>query len=198
MRTLVLFLLFQANVALNDNVLVQEHEHRRSNVAPMSLPEIEAAAMENNPDILVMNERVRQAKAGIVSSLAVDDPSFMYRGWGTPLQQPWNLNQAQNMFMLSQTFPGRGKREMRFEVANGQVDIAEAELEAAKLDIAAKVRAQFYELLRNDDELRLHDEQIALARQAAASARIKYTVGRVPQQDVLKAQLALTRLADHL
>ena len=30
------------------------------------------------------------------------------------------------------------------------------------------------------------------------SARIKYTVGRVPQQDVLKAQIAVTRLADHL
>jgi outer membrane protein TolC len=198
MRTLVLFLLFQANVPLNDNVLVQEHEHHRSDVAPMSLPRIEAAAMESNPEIRVMTERVRQAKAGIISSMAFDDPSFMYRGWGTPLQQPWNLNQAQNMFMLSQTFPGRGKRELRFEAASGQVDIAEAELEAAKLDIAARVRAQFYELLRNDDELRLHDEQIALARQAAASARIKYTVGRVPQQDVLKAQLALTRLADHL
>jgi outer membrane protein TolC len=198
MRTLVLFLLFQANVPLNDNVLVQDHEHRRSDTAPLSLPDISAAAMENNPEIHVMNERVRQAKAGIVGSLAVDDPSFMYRGWGTPLQQPWNLNQTQNMFMLSQTFPGRGKRELRFEAASGQVDIAEAELEATKQDIAAKVRAQFYELLRNDDELRLHDEQIALARQAAASARIKYTVGKVPQQDVLKAQLALTRLADHL
>jgi outer membrane protein, heavy metal efflux system len=67
-----------------------------------------------------------------------------------------------------------------------------------KLDVTARIRAQFYELLRNDDELRLHDEQITLARQAVASARIKYTVGRVPQQDVLKAQVALTKLADHL
>src|SRR6516162_8614424 len=62
----------------------------------------------------------------------------------------------------------------------------------------ARVRGAFYELLRNDDELRLHDEQIELARQAVAAARIKYTVGRVPQQDVLKAQVALTKLADHL
>jgi outer membrane protein TolC len=52
--------------------------------------------------------------------------------------------------------------------------------------------------LRNQDELRLHDEQIELARQAVSAARIKYTVGRVPQQDVLKAQIAVTKLADHL
>ncbi len=64
--------------------------------------------------------------------------------------------------------------------------------------MAGQVRAAFYDLLRNNDELRLHDEQIALAEQAVASARIKYTVGRVPQQDVLKAQVGLTKLAEHL
>jgi outer membrane protein TolC len=198
MRTLVLFLLFQSTQPLNDSVLVQEHQHHRSNVPPMSLSEIEAAALQNNAEIKAMQERVRQVKAGVSTSTAFDDPSFMYRGWGTPILKPWDLNQTQHMFMLSQTFPAVGKRELRFEAANQGVDVAEAELESMKLDVAARVRAQFYELLRNDDELRLHDEQIALARQAVASARIKYTVGRVPQQDVLKAQVALTKLADHL
>jgi outer membrane protein TolC len=102
------------------------------------------------------------------------------------------------MFMFSQTLPARGKRELRYEAASQGVDIAEAELEAKKLDIRARTRAAFYDILRNQDELRLHDEQIALARQAVAAARIKYTVGRVPQQDVLKAQVAVTKLADHL
>src|SRR5439155_13330052 len=94
--------------------------------------------------------------------------------------------------------PAAGKRELRYEAANQAVEVAEAQLEATKLDVTARVRGAFYELLRNQDELRLHDEQIALARQAVAAARIKYTVGRVPQQDVLKAQVAVTRLADHL
>jgi cobalt-zinc-cadmium efflux system outer membrane protein len=102
------------------------------------------------------------------------------------------------MFMFSQTLPAAGKRELRYEAANQAVEVARAELEAKKLDVTARVRAAFYDLLRNQDELRLHDEQIALARQAVAAARIKYTVGRVPQQDVLKAQIAVTKLADHL
>ena len=37
-----------------------------------------------------------------------------------------------------------------------------------------------------------------MARQSSESARIKYVVGRVPQQDVLKAQIALTKLVEHL
>ena len=52
--------------------------------------------------------------------------------------------------------------------------------------------------LRAQDELRIHDEHLAIARQAVQAARIKYAVGNVPQQDILKAQVALTRLAEHL
>ena len=48
------------------------------------------------------------------------------------------------------------------------------------------------------DELRIHDGHVAIARQAVEAARIKYTVGKVPQQDVLKAQVELTRLAEHM
>jgi len=39
---------------------------------------------------------------------------------------------------------------------------------------------------------------VDIARQAIEAARIKYTVGKVPQQDVLKAQLAMTRLEEHM
>jgi outer membrane protein TolC len=198
MRILVLFLLFQSTDPLSDRVLIQEHQHRQSSVTPLTLGEIEAISIEGNRDIRAMKERVTLAKAGINPATSIDDPSFSYRAWGTPLLAPWNLNQTQNMFMLSQTLPAAGKRELRFEAANQGVDIAEAQLESIKLDVLARVRGAFYELLRNEDELRLHDEQIALGRQAVAAARIKYTVGKVPQQDVLKAQIAVTKLADHL
>src|SRR5215468_8947152 len=157
MRAFILFLLFQASAPLNDTVLVQEHQHRRPDIAAMSLAEIEAVALENNPEIRLMEQRLQLSKAGIANSTAIDDPSFMYWAWGTPIQQPWNLNQTQHMFMFSQTIPGSGKRALRFEAANQQADVSEAELDATKLNIAAEVRAQFYELLRNDDELRLHD-----------------------------------------
>ena len=60
------------------------------------------------------------------------------------------------------------------------------------------MRKAFYDLLRTQEELRIHDEHISLARQASEAAQIKYTVGKVPQQDILKAQVALTRLAEHL
>src|SRR5262249_43373927 len=97
-----------------------------------------------------------------------------------------------------QAFPGPGKRGLRSQVAAQEIDIVKAALEAKKREITARVRVAFYELLRNQEDLRLHDEQVALAQQAFETARIKYTVGRVPQQDVLKAQIVLSKLVDHL
>ena len=126
---------------------------------------------------------------------ALDDPMVMYRDWGTPLRQPWNLNQAQNMLMVQQTFPGFGKRAARSQVAGKEIEVAKLEVEAVRREVAVRVRKAFLDLLRSSDDRRIHDAQVRLTREALSSAQVKYTVGKAPQQDVLKAQIALTKLA---
>lgn len=172
--------------------------HQPSSVPPYTLAQLQDIAMRNNPEIRIAVRRLSVAQSRVSGAGALDDPTFMYRDWGTPLKKPWDLNQAQNMFMYSQTLPGPGKRGLRSEIAGKEVEVAGAELEAVRRDISVRVSRAFYDLLRNNDELRIHDEQVMIARQALETARIKYTVGRVPQQDVLKAQVALTRLVEHL
>lgn len=176
----------------------QEHVARPADAPAMTLEQIQAAALGANPGIRAVARGVDATQARVPAAGALDDPSFMYRGWGVPLREPWNFNQAQNMFAVTQTFPGPGKRALRSRIAQQDVSIAKAMLEAKKREVAARVRTAFYGLLRNSEELRLHEEQVALARQGMEAARIKYTVGRVPQQDLLKAQIALTKLVDHL
>lgn len=176
----------------------QEHETHPADVPAMTLEQLEAASLETNPEIQVLARGAGVAEARVPAAGALDDPSFTYRGWGVPLREPWNLNQAQNMFAVTQAFPGPGKRALRSQIAQQGVSIAKAVLEAKKREVTARVRTAFYGLLRNSEELRLHEEQVALARQGMEAARIKYTVGRVPQQDLLKAQIAVTRLVEHL
>lgn len=179
-------------------ILPALQEHHSPSAAPLTLGELESAALANNAEIRATARQVAVAEARRGSAGALDDPSFMYRGWGTPLARPWDLNQTQHMFMFSQNLPGAGKRQLRARLADSDVEVTKADLEAKRRDVLAQVRKVFYELLRNQDELRFHDEQVALARQGLESARIKYVVGKVPQQDMLKAQIALTRLVEHL
>ncbi|MDT8071020.1 MAG: TolC family protein [Terriglobia bacterium] len=165
---------------------------------PLTLDEVEQKAMIGNPEIRVAVRQLAVVQTRVSTAGALEDPSFMYRAWGVPLRQPWNYNAAQNMFMVGQTFPWPGKRDLRTNIAQSDADVAKAALENTRLQVRIAVRKAFYDLLRTQDEMRIHDEHVAIARQAVEAAKIKYTVGNVPQQDILKAQVALTRLAEHL
>jgi outer membrane protein, heavy metal efflux system len=177
--------------------LLPQH-HPMATGPALTLDEIERVALIGNPEIRVAVRRLAVVQAHVPAAGALDDPSLMYRGWQVPLRQPWDYNAAQNMFMLSQTLPGFGKRSLRTSVAEADVAGAKAALEATRLDVRIRVRKAFYDLLRAEDGLRIHDEHVEIARQAVDAARIKYAVGKVPQQDILKAQISVTRLAEHL
>jgi outer membrane protein, heavy metal efflux system len=181
-----------------DALLQQHHEPSHASGPVLTLDEAEQRALAVNPEIRVAARQLALEETRVPLAGALDDPSLSYRGWGVPFRQPWNYNAAQNMFMIGQTFPGFGKRGLRTEIARGDVAEAKAALDNVKLDIQVRVRKAFYDLLRAQDELRIHDDHVGIARQAVEAARIKYTVGKVPQQDILKAQVALTRLAEHL
>jgi outer membrane protein TolC len=180
------------------DTLLPQHHHSDASGPTLTLDEIERMALAENPEIRVAARRVAVVEAHLPFAGALDDPSFMYRGWQVPLRQPWNYNAAQNMFMLSQTLPGPGKRGLRTSVAGSEIAEAKAALDAIRLDVRIRVRKAFYDLLRAEDGLRIHDQHLDIARQAVEAARIKYAVGKVPQQDILKAQVSVTRLAEHL
>ncbi|HEX6502853.1 MAG TPA: TolC family protein [Terriglobales bacterium] len=169
-----------------------------SHTHAMTLEEVERQAMANNPEIRSVEARVAVAQARRRAAGALDDPMLMYRNWGTPLHRPWDWNQAQHMVMYQQTLPGPGKRAARTEVANRQAAESETQIEVVRREIGVRIRKAYFDLLRSTDEHRIHDQQMELSKQALQSATVKYTVGRVPQQDVVKAQIAITRLADHL
>jgi len=178
--------------------LLPQHQHSAASGPTFTLDEIEQMALLSNPEIQVAVRRLAAVEAHLSAAGALDDPSLMYRGWGVPLRRPWDYNAAQNMFMVSQTFPGFGKRGLRSDIAKSDVAEAKTALDNTRLDVRVWVCKAFYDLLRTQDELRIHDGHVAIARQAVEAARIKYTVGKVPQQDILKAQVELTRLAEHL
>jgi cobalt-zinc-cadmium efflux system outer membrane protein len=176
-----------------------EASHRAEASGPaLTLEDVERLAVAANPEIAVASRRVAVAEARVASAGALDDPSVMYRGWGVPLSQPWNYNDAQNMFSVSQTLPGVGKRALRTSVAESDVDVAKSQLEEVRLEIHIRARKAFDDLLLADAEMRIHDQHVAIARQAIEAARIKYSVGKVSQQDILKAEVKLTGLAEHM
>lgn len=180
------------------SVLFQQARPAAPAAQPLTLDDAERIALAENPDLHVAARKVALAESHVPLAGALDDPQAMYRAWSVPLNEPWNYNAAQNMFMLGQSFPGRGKRALRTDIARSDVEQAQAELEAVRLRIRVDVGKEFVNMLRAQDELRIHDQHVGLAQQAIEAARIKYTVGKIPQVEILKAQITLTRLAEHM
>lgn len=178
--------------------LLQDHKQFEGSGPALTLEEAERIALADNPQIAVAVRRLSITQAHVPVAGALDDPMAMYRGWGIPWQQPWNYNQAQNMFSVTQNLPGRGKRALRTDVAESDVAQARAQLDQARLEVRVRVHKAFEDMLRAKEEIRFHEQHVGIARQAIEAARIKYAVGKVPQQDILKAQVALTRLAEHM
>lgn len=163
----------------------------------MTLAQIEAEALANNRDIQTAAHQTRIAESKLGAASALDDPQLGYRAWSTPLLQPWNLNQTQQMFMFTQTIPAKGKRELRYLVASDEVDIRDLLVEAKKREVVAMVHQAFYRLLRTYDLTRIHHDQVALADRAIEATRIQYIAGKASQKDVLQAGIAYSRLAEH-
>ena len=164
----------------------------------LSVENAVAAALEANPEILAAVRRLTLAQSRTTTARSLDDPMLMVRDWDTPLRQPWDLNQAQLMVSVQQTFVNRQKRDVRAKVAGDDAEIAASELESLRQGVAAEVRKVCADLERNAQEMRLHERETSLLKEALAAALAQYSTGRVPQVDVLRAQMAVTRLDEHL
>jgi len=97
---------------------------------------------------------------------------------------------------LSQAIPFPGKRDLR---ASSDYDLAKAEAEGVhefSLRLVSQVKRSWWRLFYVDHALEavLHNQQ--LMRQLIRIAESKYKVGKGLQQDVLLAQLELSKLLD--
>jgi outer membrane protein TolC len=164
----------------------------------LSVDEAVAAAFESNPEIRAAVRRLSLAQLKTTTARSLDDPMLMMRDWDTPLRRPWDLNQAQLMVSLQQTFPSRQKRDQRARLAEDDAGVAAIDLETLRQEVSAEVRKLCADLMRNADEMRLQERQSALLNEALTVALAQYTTGKAPQADVLRAQMALTRLNEQL
>lgn len=157
-----------------------------------------AEAREANPEIRAAARRLALARMKASTARSLDDPMLTVRDWQTPLVKPWDLNQAQLMFMVQQTFPNREKRDMRARLATDTADVAADDLESLRQEVAVDVRKTCADLKRNADAVSLHNRQEGLMKEALAGALAEYTTGKIPQSEVLRAQMAVTRLNEHM
>src|SRR4029453_12162052 len=85
--------------------------------AALTLSELVAQALENNPEIQAAKRKVESARARAGQATYLEDPELNVEAWGVPLNQPVNYRKANPLiFGVRQKLPFFGKLGLKGEM----------------------------------------------------------------------------------
>ena len=166
--------------------------------AALTVREAVEEAVTRNPEIQAMRAQVDVQRPGPQQQRALPPPMSEAQIWQWPLN---TLNPARTnmyMFMLTQEFPGRGKRALRVGVAEKDIAVAESGVVARTRDVINQVKQTYADLFVSRKAAETDRAAADLLRQLADVAQAKYETGRISQQDVLKPIVELSQLQEGL
>jgi cobalt-zinc-cadmium efflux system outer membrane protein len=155
-------------------------------------------AQQTNPSIAADESAAAAAAHRVSPAGALEDPRFSYEATNIPVGD-FDFNSTPmsgNQLRLKQKFPFPGVLSNREKAARAAASAATEDLEDRRLRVAAVVEGRWAELGFAQRALEITDANIDLLRQLTEIAETKYSVGSGLQQDVLRAQVELTRLLD--
>ena len=153
-------------------------------------------ALQKTPEIDAARAALEVARRRVEPARTLPDPSasFTYQNDGRAL----SLGSAEGSFaglVLSQPFPWPGKLGLAGKATASEArEIEVGPLNRTALTIEARVRNAWYDLVLARSLDRLIEERRETARQIEATTRDRYSAGLAVQQDVLRAQIELTRI----
>ncbi len=176
----------------------EQVEAMRSLASSLTLAAAVKVAVADNPGLSAMRARA-EAMAAIPSQLgSLPDPTLSFNALNLPVDT-FSVGQegmTQMQIGLGQKFPFPGKLGLREDAANFEAKAAGIEVEESRLWLIRNVRSIWWRLFYIDQALNIIDSNKELLRQFVEIAQTKYKVGKGLQQDVLLAQLELSKLLD--
>lgn len=160
------------------------------------LSELIHKALEENPRIKAAEKEWRAAQEKVPQAKSLPDPVLGYSYFGQSIET--RLGPQRNKVSLSQKFPFFGKLSLKGEIARKGASVLEEQYNAVKIDIVLRVKKAFFSFFWLDKAIRISLEEKEVLKRLAKIAEMKYETGKASQQDVLKAQLEISKVLDKL
>jgi cobalt-zinc-cadmium efflux system outer membrane protein len=159
-----------------------------------------AEALSANPDLAAAKLRYQAFQARVPQAGSLPDPMLKATASNLPVDS-WDLNRTPMSgieFMLTQTVPFPGKLGLKKSTARDLARKAESDYETAADFVVAQLKADYYRLYLLDESIDITRENKSLLQEFAQVASTRYSVGKGLQQDVLKAQVEVSKMTDQL
>ncbi len=189
---LVLFFFFL--FAGPDPVLADDPPHAAA------LDKLVDEAVGNNPGLKMLEEKIKAYGERVPQTEALDNPRLGFAVLNLPVdtfrfdQEPM----TQKQISLWQKLPFPGKLELKGDIARKELEVVREEYDERKNTVIMQVEVAYRELLFVHKSIMITEENRDLLRTFVKAAETKYAVGMGIQQDVLKAQVELSKINELL
>jgi cobalt-zinc-cadmium efflux system outer membrane protein len=166
--------------------------------APQPLARLIKEALANNQDIKSLESQVKSLREEISFAGSLNDPRIGIALLNIPTdhfrfdQEPM----TQKQIFIAQKIPWFGKLSLQSQKAAMKAIRQEAILKAKRLELAREIATDYYELGFVASSQKINDRLIKLLTQLLRVSETRYAAGQGLQQDVLHAQVELSKLLD--
>jgi outer membrane protein TolC len=167
--------------------------------ALLDLSQAVTEALEKNPEIQTLRERLGVVSARAKQAPYLEDPQIAFQLGGVPLSTPTSFNRADaNSIGIRQMVPFFGKLGLKEKIAQQEAKVVEQELRAKEREIISMVKMAYADLFMAQRAIEILREQLEIMRTIIGATEARYRVGKVTQQDVFKALLEQSELMNQL
>jgi len=196
MKTTYLLLLSLTSILILQIVDAGENGSHITRGGNLSLGDVTAAALANNPSIKEALRKWNAAKARIPQAAAWDDLRV-----GGESRVHRFIDVPPNAFMdqsasIEQPIPITGKNLVRGRAATAEAVSVYEQLRRQQLDVIATTRATFFRLANAHAQIEINQKNIISMRQIADISRTKFEAGTHSAADVLVAETEASKLLE--
>jgi outer membrane protein TolC len=160
------------------------------------LEELINEAVENNPQIQVAYNNWQAAREKVKQVSSLPDPMARYSYFGENVETRVGPQEAK--YGLSQKIPFPGKLSLKAKAQSRHADLLKEKYEATKREVIKNVKFIFYDIFWVDKAIQITEEEKGILESLEKVAQRRYESNLTPQQDVIKAQVELSKLIDKL
>jgi cobalt-zinc-cadmium efflux system outer membrane protein len=164
------------------------------------LSDLVRQALAGNPRLEAAVQRARAAEKAVPQAGAPPDPQLSFGLMNVPISS-FSFEQEPmtgKLISLMQRFPFPGKLALSESMARSEAAAVGFQREEVRNQVVQAVKKAYYDLYLVDRARETVERNKALMEQIVQVAETKYATGSGLQQDVLRAQVELSKLDDDL
>jgi outer membrane protein TolC len=170
--------------------------------ASVSLSELVEQALVQNPEIKAMQRNFDMMRARIPQAGALPEPMLSYGYTGNWPLPPFDIQKGDpssaRMLGFTQEIPFPGKLGLKAKMAAVSSESEWWAYEQMRLNVVAEVKDAYFDLVYFTKAIETVNKNKYLLERFAKISEARYAVGKGIQQDVLKAQVEISKLIDQV